>query len=150
MKKKMLIPVLAGALIIIGVALFFVLRSGEDSYFNIRILYSEGNVSIKRDDTSFKASKDMKLRDKDYITVASDGFTRINCDRETYAHFEHDTEAVIKAASNKKLTINMVKGELVIDLQQKLADDEKLNVVTPNTTLAIRGTVVAVRTYPTE
>lgn len=150
MKKKILIPVIAGALIIIGVVLFFILRSGDDSYFSIRILYSEGNVNIKRDSNSINAAKDMKLRDKDNIIVGSDGFTRIDCDRETYAHFEHDTEASIKATSDKKLTINMVKGELVIDLQQKLADDEKLNVVTPNTTLAIRGTVVAVRTYPTE
>ena len=150
MKKKILIPVIAGVLIIIGVVLFLILRSGEDSYFNIRILYSEGNVNIKRDGNSFKASKDMTLRDKDYVTVGSDGFTRIDCDRKTYAHFEHDTEATIKANSNKKLTINMVKGELVIDVQKKLDDDEKLNIVTPNTTMAIRGTVVAVRTYPTE
>ena len=150
MKKKILIPVIAGALIIIGVVLFFILRSGDDSYFSIRILHTEGNVNIKRDGNSINAAKDMKLRDKDNIIVGSDGFTRIDCDRKTYAHFEHDTEASIKATSDKKLTINMVKGELVIDLQQKLADDERLNVVTPNTTLAIRGTVVAVRTYPTE
>ena len=73
MKKKILIPVIAGALIIIGVVLFFILRSGDDSYFSIRILYSEGNVNIKRDGNSINAAKDMKLRDKDNIIVGSDG-----------------------------------------------------------------------------
>ena len=148
MQKKILIPLIAGLLVVIGVVLFLVLRSKGDSYYNIKILDTLGTVNVDRDGSSLEAHEGLKMRDKDYLKVGSDGFTRIDCDRETYSHFEHDSEASFIADSDKKLTINLIKGEIVVELQRKLADNETLNIATPNTTLAIRGTVVAIKTTP--
>ncbi len=147
MKKRILIPICAIVLLAVaGVVVFLVLTSGsEKSYFNILMMETEGSVKVKRDGDSMKASEGMKMRDKDRLVVASDGFARVNCDRKTYAHFEHDTEATFKATSNKKLTINLEKGEMVVEVQKKLKSDESLSIKTSNSTMAIRGTVVAIR-----
>ena len=149
MKKKILIPLIAGLLVVIGVVLILVLSSKDNSYFNIKILDTLGTVNVDRDGSSLKAQEGLKMRDKDYLRVGSDGFTRIDCDRETYSHFEHDSEASFIADSDKKLTINLIKGEMVVELQKKLESSEALSVSTPNTTMAIRGTVVAIKVSPT-
>ena len=148
MKKKILIPLIAGVLVIIGVVIFVILKSGNTSYFNIKIMDTSGTVTIDRDGSSLDAYEGLKIRDKDYLRVGHDGFTRIDCDRSTYSHFEHDTEASFIADSEKKLTIKMIKGEMVVELQKEFSNDEKLSVKTPNTTMAIRGTVVAVKVIP--
>ena len=148
MKKKILIPVIAGVLVIIGVVLFLVFTS-DDSYYSIKILETKGTVSIDRDKKSINAEKGLKMRDKDYITLADDGFARVDCDRSTFIRFEHDTEASFAANSAKKLKIKLVKGEMVVEVQEKYESGEALNIVTPNTVMAIRGTVVAVRCIPT-
>ena len=147
--KKMVIPIIAGVVLIIGIILFLLLKK-SDSYFNISIMESIGNVKVDRDGNTIDAYEGMKMRDKDTIKVLADGFSRINCDRETYSRFEHDTVASFIADSDKKLTINLLKGEMVVEVQKKYSPDEYLNIRTPNTTMAIRGTVVAIRTYPTE
>ena len=148
MKKKILIPIIAGVLAIIGVVLFLVFTS-DDSYYSIKILETKGTVDIDRDKKSIQAEKGLKIRDKDYITVSDDGYARIDCDRSTYIRFEHNTEASFAANSEKKLKIKLVKGEMVVEIQDKYESGEALNIVTPNTVMAIRGTVVAVRCFPT-
>ncbi|MCR4625359.1 MAG: FecR domain-containing protein [Lachnospiraceae bacterium] len=148
MKKKILIPIIAGVLAIIGVVLFLVFTS-DDSYYSIKILETKGTVNVDRDKQSFKAEEGLKMRDKDYLTVSDDGFARIDCDRSTFARFEHDTEAAFIANSEKKLKIKLVKGEMVVEVQKEYESGESLNIVTPNTVMAIRGTVVAVRCIPT-
>ncbi len=150
MKKKILIPLIAGVLVVIGVVLFLIFKLKSTSYFNIKIMDTSGTVNVDRDGSSMDAYEGLKIRDKDYLRVGHDGFTRIDCDRSTYSHFEHDTEASFIADSEKKLTINLIKGEMVVELQKKFSNDENLSVKTPNTTMAIRGTVVAVKVIPEE
>ena len=150
MKKKILIPIIAGVLVIIGVVLFLVLSSDkDDAYYSIKILETKGTVSIERDKRTMSAEEGLKMRDKDYITVSKDGYARIDCDRSTYARFEHNTEASFATNSEKKLKIKLIKGEMVVEVQKKYDSGEALNIVTPNTVMAIRGTVVAVRCIPT-
>ena len=148
MKKKILIPIIAGALVVIGVVIFLIVRSGSSSYFNIKIMDTTGTVKVNRDSSSLDAYEGMKIRDKDLLGVGQDGFTRIDCDRSTYCYFEHDTEASFIANSDKKLTINMIKGEMVVELQKTYSPDEDFSIATSNTSMAIRGTVVAVKVIP--
>ncbi len=149
--KKILIPIIATAIAAVtGVILFFVLSSGKKSYFNIQVLDTSGTVTVDRDNKEIDAYEGMKMRDKDYIKVSSKGFARISCDRETYSHFEHNSEASFDADSDKKLVINLIKGELVVELRKELLGDEAILVKTPNTTMAIRGTVIAVKTIVNE
>ena len=51
MSKKTLILILTGAVVIIGVVLFFVLRSSSDSYYNIQIMETLG---VKSNRTIYK------------------------------------------------------------------------------------------------
>ena len=102
MSKKTLILILTGAVVIIGVVLFFVLRSSSDSYYNIQIMETLGGVKVDRDNSQTDAYAGMKMRSGDNLKVMSDGFTRINCDRETYSRIEHDTEVSFVADSDKK------------------------------------------------
>ena len=81
--KKILIFGIAGVVLITCVILFIVLGS-KDSYYNIKILDSIGTVNVDRDNDTLDAYEGMKMRDKDYLRVASDGFTRIDCDKQTF------------------------------------------------------------------
>lgn len=148
MSKKILIPVLSGVAVIVGVVLFLVLGSSSDSYYNIQIMDTLGGVKVDRDDSVLDAYDGMKMRSGDNLKTMSDGFARINCDRETYSRIEHDTEVAFVADSSQKLMIDLKKGEIVVEVQKKYASDEALEISTPNTVMAIRGTVVVVRTYP--
>ncbi|MBR4343206.1 MAG: leucine-rich repeat domain-containing protein [Lachnospiraceae bacterium] len=148
MSKKILILILAGVVVIVGVVLFLVLGSSSDSYYNIQIMDTMGGVTVGRDSSLQDAYEGMKMRSGDNLKVMSDGLARINCDRETYSRIEHDTEVAFMEDSSKKLVIDLKKGEIVVEVQKKYAADEALEIKTSNTTMAIRGTVVAVRTYP--
>ena len=148
MSKKILIAVLAGVVVIVGIVLVVVLGSSSESYYNIQVLEKLGEVKVDRDDGQLDAYEGMKMHSGDTLKVMSDGLTRINCDRETYSRIEHDSEVSFVADSGNKLVLDLKKGEIVVEVQKKYSSDETLQIKTPNTTMAIRGTVVAVRTYP--
>ena len=126
MSKKILIPVLAGVAVLVGVVLFFVLGSSLESYYNIQIMDTLGGVKVDRDDNVLDAYDGMKMRSGDNLKTMSDGFARINCDRETYSRIEHDTEVAFVADSSKKLVIDLKKGEIVVEVQKKYDSAEAL------------------------
>ncbi len=117
-------------------------------FSDITVFETIGKVNVIRDEKTLTAAKDMKLRFADQVDVLAEGFVRICLDDDIFAHMESKTKASIVEKANQHIAIEMTEGELVLEVQRKLSDDEKLEIITPNTNMGIRGTVVAVKCIP--
>ena len=116
------------------------------TFRNISVFETKGTNSIKRSGKNLSTVKDMKLKNNDYGTVGKDGMLRLCFNEDTYAYFEENTEFAVSKGWFNKIKVAMTKGEMIIEVRKKLTGDDSFNVITPNTNMAIRGTVVAVKT----
>jgi hypothetical protein len=126
--------------------------SSTGSFKDITIYECKGDKNtVSRSDKSQKkaktltAAKDMKLKNDDYLTVASKGLMRLCMDDEEFVYMASGTEAVVSKGWFSRSKVVLVKGEMIAEVQKHLGEGESLNIVTPNTSMAIRGTVVAVK-----
>ena len=119
--------------------------SSTGTFKDITIYENSGKNTVSRGKKSLTAAKDMKLKNDDYLTVASKGLMRLCMDDDEFVYIGSGSEAVVSKGWFSKSKVVLVKGEMIAEVQKHLGDGESLNIVTPNTSMAIRGTVVAVK-----
>ena len=144
-KKALLFGGIGAAVVVIAVILILVL-SGGDSYRSIIVVEARNNVTVKRDGTNLQAFANMKLRSGDVVEVPGEGFARLKLDGDKYVYLEENTTIFLQAEGdekNSKTIIYVEKGNMLTEIENKLSDDSSFNVVTPNTTMAIRGTITS-------
>ena len=115
---------------------------------DITVYEKNGTVSVVRSKKTLNAAKDMKLKNDDYSIIGNDSFLRLCLDDDSYAYFESGTEFAVSKAWFSKIKICMTKGEMILEVQKKLDKEDSVDVLTPNTSMSIRGTVVALKTIP--
>ena len=118
------------------------------AYKNIFVFDKSGTVSITRSKKTISAVKDMKLKNDDYSVVGNNSFLRLCMDDDIYAYFESGTEFAVSKGWFGKIKVCMTKGEMILEVQKKLDKDNSFTVYTPNSSMSIRGTVVAIKTIP--
>ena len=122
-----------------------ILLSGRGkAYRSIIVVEVEGKVSVSRDGNSYDAYPQMKLRSGDGLSVPAGGFARLKLDGDKYVYLEENTVISLQAAgtaANSKTIIYIEQGSMLTEIQKKLSSKSSYDVVTPNTTMAIRGTV---------
>ena len=118
------------------------------SFKDITVFEKEGTVSITRSKKSLSATKNMKLKNNDFATVEDDSFLRLCMDDKSYTYFESGSEFAISKGWFSKIKVCMTKGEMIVEVQKKLDNNDSIDIVTPNTSMSIRGTVAAVKTIP--
>ncbi|MBQ1825199.1 MAG: FecR domain-containing protein, partial [Firmicutes bacterium] len=144
-KKALLFGGIGAAVVAIAVILILVL-SGGDSYRSIIVVEARNNVTVKRDGTNLQAFANMKLRSGDVVEVPGSGFARLKLDGDKYVYLEENTTIFLQAEGdekNSKTIIYVEKGNMLTEIESKLSDESTFNVVTPNTTMAIRGTITS-------
>ena len=119
--------------------------SSTGTFKDITIYENNGKNTVSRGKKNLSAAKDMKLKNDDYLTVASKGLMRLCMDDDEFVYIGSGSEAVVSKGWFSKSKVVLVKGEMIAEVQKHLGDGESLNIVTPNTSMAIRGTVVAVK-----
>ena len=115
---------------------------------DITVFEKNGTVSVVRSKKTLNAAKDMKLKNDDYSIIGKDSFLRLCLDDDSYAYFESGTEFAVSKAWFSKIKICMTKGEMILEVQKKLDKEDSVDVITPNASMSIRGTVVALKTIP--
>ena len=116
---------------------------------DITVFDKDGTVSVLRGKkTTLKATKNMKLKNDDFTTVGADSFLRLCMDDDSYTYFESGCEFAVSKGWFSKIKVCMTKGEMIVEVQKKLKDNDSYTVITPNTSMSIRGTVVAIKTVP--
>ena len=153
-KSKYIKFVLMGAIIIaiIVCALLFFISKGK-SYINIQIMETMGTTNVFRDDVSLVAYKGMNLKNGDDVVVNSASSMHMKLDESQFVHAQENTEFQVVASggrNSRKVKIELAEGDILIEIQKKLGENESFEVSTPNALMAVRGTVFSVSVHINE
>lgn len=149
-KTGIILAIVAAVLVIVGVILFLVLRDKDETYRVIKVYEIDGLAVVQREGMGeIDAYANMVLESGDTI-LQKQGTMTLKLDEDKYVYVEENTEFVLHAegsAANSKTTIELLKGAITNEIQNKLSDEASYEINTPNSTMAVRGTIYYVYTY---
>ena len=120
----------------------------KDSYRSILLYEIEGTAKIEREGTGkFNGTENLYLESGDQLTVEPESFTRLRLDEDKYVMVEENSALSIEAAGtmeSSRTKINLTKGAIVNEIQNPLSAGSTYEVMTPNSIMAVRGTIFRV------
>lgn len=149
--RKKLIAALIGIAAIVVLILSGVFMWGKKakSYRSIKIVEIEGTVTVSREGVSdLKPSVNMNLVSGDYMTTSKDAYVVLLLDTDKYVMLGESGAMKVTAqgnAANGKTSIQLDAGSVLSEIQNPLGADSTFDIVTPNATMSVRGTVFEVR-----
>ncbi|MCI9448382.1 MAG: hypothetical protein HFH36_13650 [Lachnospiraceae bacterium] len=155
-KGMKMAALLCGAVVAIGgivlVASHFM--KGQELYRSILIYEMEGTANIEREDAgNIKAAENLYLESGDRLTVEDGSSMRLKLDDDKYAMVEENSILAIEAAGNakdSKTKIELVQGAITNEIQNPLSSDSTYEVNSPNSVMAVRGTIFRVEVTDSE
>ena len=147
-KNKLWIFAAAAVVLIIAVIVVVLLLSNKkDAYRVIKIYEVEGTAFVQRDGIDdIEPYANMLLESGDTVRV-DEGSMTLKLDEDKYIYVEPDTEFSLVAegsSANSKTLIELKKGAITNEIQDKLSTESAYEVNTPNSTMAVRGTIFRV------
>ena len=143
-KKVALIATTVVASLLVIVAVLFIFLNKKEVYRQIQVYELNGTASVKRDNNqTLEAYNNMQLQNNDEVSVSKDGSMQLKLDNDKYALLEADTQIQLIASGDSqdsKTIIELKKGSIINNLQNKLGEKSSYEVNTPNSTMAVRGT----------
>ncbi|MBR5369367.1 MAG: FecR domain-containing protein [Lachnospiraceae bacterium] len=142
-KKGLFIGGGAVALVALIVTLIFIFTGGEEAYRSIKVFEIDGSCKVERDGDTLDAFKNMALSSGDTLTVGDGSFTRLKLDDDKYVYLEANTKIKLTAtgtANDSKTMVYIEHGSMLTEVKKKLSATSSYDIVTPNTTMSIRGT----------
>lgn len=142
MKKKIIIASVA-ALAVIALIIIIVSVTKKDSYRSIKISEFSGEVYVTRNGKKIEASENVSLRSGDRIETASSGNAILLLDNDKMITMQSNTILSFEAEgteADSKTIIKVEMGSIVSEVKNKLSANSSYDIVTSNTTMAIRGT----------
>lgn len=120
----------------------------EEAYRMIQVLEVSGSVSVERTAMgTMDAYEGMRLESGDKITVGSESWLKIKMDEDKYALVEPASVLRLEASgssADSKTVLHLESGAVSNRLEEKLGEGSSYEVNTPNSTMAVRGTVFRV------
>lgn len=156
MSKKAGIVIGAVLAIVVAAAAGFVALTGgkDEAYRSIMVYQVEGNATITRASVGeMEAYENLMLQSGDSVAVASESSLRLKLDDDKYLLAEQDTRMNIAAegdGENAKTYIDLEQGSVTSEIQNKLGQNASYEVNTPNSIMAVRGTIFRVETAKNE
>ncbi len=147
-KKKIWIIAIAAAVVIAAVIVtVIVLLNKKDTYRVIKVYDVQGNVYVQRDGISdLEPYANMLLESGDTVRVDNGSMT-LKLDEDKYVYVEENTEFSIVAKGTRadsRTAIELKSGAITNEIQNKLSSESSYEVNTPNSTMAVRGTIFRV------
>lgn len=146
MKKKVIIGVIAVAVIAAIVTLILVLtHKKKDEYRVVKVENSAGSVSVDRNSESDKleAFQGMKLVSGDKVEVGDSSTLELLLDTDKHVIAEANTKFMLIATGTAKagtVRIKITEGSSLFEIDNKLNDESSFEVSTPNAVFSVRGT----------
>lgn len=120
----------------------------EEAFRIIQVLEVSGSVSVERQTMgTMDAYEGMRLESGDKITVGADSWLKIKMDEDKYALVEPSSVLQLEASgssADSKTVLHLEAGAVSNRLESDLGDGSTYEVNTPNSTMAVRGTVFRV------
>ncbi|MCM1185577.1 MAG: FecR domain-containing protein [Lachnoclostridium sp.] len=148
--KKLIIALAVSAALLVGiVACVMAFGSKKQSYRSIKIVEMEGKVAIDREGmASLDASVNMNLVSGDYVTTAQDSYVVLRLDADKYVMLGEGGAMKVIAEGDEnsgRTSIELASGSVLNEIQNPLGQNATFDIVTPNATMSVRGTVFEVR-----
>ena len=150
MTKKVwvMIGAVVAAAAAVVVACVVLIGGKNETYRSIMVYQINGNATITRERVGEMAAyENLMLQSGDMVAVASDSSMRLKLDDDKYVLAEQDTLMNIVAEGNDenaRTFIDLQKGSVTSEIQNKLKDGASYEVNTPNSIMAVRGTIFRV------
>ena len=142
MKKFKLLSML---IFILTITLLVLTACGNNGYRSIKVFSIDGSVSVEREGKTLSASKNMKLKNDDTVTVSSNSSTVLKLDSDKFVMAKENTTLKLEATgkkNNTKTRILVSDGGVIVEVKQKLKDNESFEIASSNSVMAIRGTQI--------
>lgn len=147
-KVWIILGVTLAAVVAAAVALILVLDGKEETYRSILVYQVSGEATITREGVGeMEAYENLMLQSGDTVTVAADSSLRLKLDDDKYIMVEPESELGITADGNSedsRTSIDLRRGAITNEIQNKLSEGSSYEVTTPNSIMAVRGTVFRV------
>ena len=149
--SKTQIGIIAAVVAVIAtIAVFLVMRfeRSDDAYRSIQIYEVEGTASVDREGIgAMEAVENLYLESGDRITVSGGSYMRLKLDDDKYILVEENSVLSIEAEGTKQdslTTIRLEQGAVTNEIRNPLSEKSTYEVITPNSVMAVRGTVFRV------
>ena len=146
MKKNTLMALCLALVLLIG--LCGCSEEKEEAYRILQVLEVSGSVSVERTSMgTMDAYAGMRLESGDKITVGADSWMKIKMDEDKYALVEPNSAVRLEASgssTDSKTVLHLEAGAISNRLEKELSAGSSYEVNTPNSTMAVRGTVFRV------
>ncbi len=143
--------VVALIVIVSGVLIW---KNQHQSYRSIKIVEMDGTVTIDREGISgLNASVNMNLVSGDYLTTGQDAYVVLRLDTDKYVMLGECGAMKVNAQGTEaaaRTSIQLEAGSVLSEIQNPLGQDASYDIVTPNATMSVRGTVFEVRRNESE
>lgn len=126
-----------------------VLISGcsKEEYRFVKVEIKEGGVIVDRSEENIEAFEGMNLIADDNVDVKEKSSALLLVDDDKHILAEENTEFSVNASGSKEngyVTVNLVRGQALITIDNKLNENSLFTVKTLNATLSVRGTTFTV------
>ena len=151
--KKLIIGACA-AMVVIIVAAIALLSNKEETFRSILVYDVEGNAVIERETVgAMDAAENLYLESGDRVSVAADSSMRMKLDDDKYVMAEADTVFSVEAEgteADSRTKICLEQGAITNEIQHPLSEGSQYETSTPNSVMAVRGTIYRVELYADE
>ena len=141
------------AVAVCAIVIFLVLHftKKDDTYRSIQIYELNGTTTIEREGIGeIDAVENLYLESGDRVIVGADSTARLKLDEDKYILVEENSILTVVAegtATDSKTSIHLEQGAITNEIQNKLNDNSTYNITTPNSVMAVRGTIFRVEVY---
>lgn len=144
-KGRWFLGILGGLLIVIvAVVLIILLGKKEDSYRIIRVTEVTGKVTVNREDLDgLKVKENMNLLSGDEVLTGKGAKMTLRLDEDKYIVVDENTKLLLLAEgteADSKTRLEVEYGAVFSDIKSKLSENSEYKVVTPSSTMSVRGT----------
>ncbi len=151
--KKIVICACAAAAVAI-VTVIALLANREETFRSIMVYDVEGSAVIERESVgAMDAAENLYLESGDRVSVAADSSMRMKLDDDKYVMAEADTVFAVEAAgtdADSETKISLEQGAITNEIQHPLSEGSRYETSTPNSVMAVRGTIYRVELYVDE
>lgn len=145
--KGMLVLAISIIAITIVIATVCIILRKPESYRTISVENVNGTCMIQNDSGGKNAYKGMHLYSGDDVSVADNSDLTMLLDMDKYVYADENTHFWLSADTNKqagRTCIYLDEGSELNWLKTKLEENERYEIDTPNSTMAVRGTIFRV------
>ena len=152
--KKQIVCVCAAAAVIAVAAVALLFNKKEEVFRSILVYDVQGSAVIERESVgTMNAAENLYLESGDRVSVASDSSMRMKLDDDKYVMAEADTAFSLEAEgteADSKTKICLEQGAITNEIQHPLSEGAQYETSTPNSVMAVRGTIYRVELYVDE